>query len=81
MADETESVRLNLGSLRSPMSLTLHADNNERVTVKVQARSVGMLPYRIEAVTLRPKTQEIEAEPRHEEAEPPKGPKARKARG
>jgi single-strand DNA-binding protein len=28
------------------------ADENERVTFKIEARRVGILPYRIEAVTL-----------------------------
>ncbi|CAJ3454745.1 single-strand binding family protein [Burkholderia pseudomallei] len=30
------------------------ADKNERVTFKIEARRVGILPYRIEAVTLSP---------------------------
>lgn len=40
------------------------ADENERVTFKIEARRVGILPYRIEAVTLSPKGQA---------AEPPQG--------
>ena len=32
------------------------ADENERVTFKVEARRVGILPYRIEAVTLGAKS-------------------------
>lgn len=31
------------------------ADKNERVTFKIEARRVGILPYRIESVTLSPK--------------------------
>ncbi len=38
------------------------AEENERVTFKVEARRIGILPYRIEAVTLSPKQQEIEGE-------------------
>ncbi len=31
------------------------ADDNERTTFKIEARRVGILPYRIEAVTLSAK--------------------------
>lgn len=56
------------------------ADNNERVTIKVDARAVAMLPYRITAVTLSPKQQEIEGEAKPTEAEPPKEAKGKRAR-
>lgn len=55
-------------------------DNNERVTIKVDARVIGILPYRIAAVTLGPKQQEIEGEAKPDEAEPPKGSKGKKAK-
>lgn len=57
------------------------ADNNERVTIKVDARVIGILPYRISAVTLGPKQQEVEGERKPSEAEPPKEPKGKKAKG
>jgi single-strand DNA-binding protein len=31
------------------------ADENERVTFKIEARRVGILPYRLDAVMLSPK--------------------------
>ena len=37
-------------------------DNNERVTFKVEARRIAIMPYRIEAITLSPKRQEIEGD-------------------
>ena len=36
------------------------AEQNERVTFKIEARRVGILPFRIEAVTLSPKGQVVE---------------------
>lgn len=36
------------------------AEQNERVTFKVEARRVGILPYRIEGVTLSPKPSKME---------------------
>jgi single-strand DNA-binding protein len=36
------------------------AEENERVTFKIEARRVGILPYRIEAVTLSSKPQATE---------------------
>jgi len=56
------------------------SDNNERVTIKVDARVVAILPYRIEAVTLIPKQQEIDGEAKPSDAELPKEPKGRKAK-
>ena len=38
------------------------ADDNERVTFKVEARRIALLPYRIEGVSLSAKRQEIEGE-------------------
>ncbi len=38
------------------------SDNNERATFKVEARRIAIMPYRVEAVTLSPKQQEIEGE-------------------
>ncbi len=55
------------------------ADENERVTFKIEARRVGILPYRLQAVTLSPKPQEPEAEPK-KEAKGPKAPKETKAK-
>lgn len=48
------------------------SSNNERVTIKVEARSIGILPYRIEAVTLSAKQQEIDGQtqPAQPEAKP-----------
>lgn len=37
-------------------------DENERVTFKIEARSVGILPYRIESMTLIPKTAASDAD-------------------
>lgn len=37
-------------------------DNNGRTTFKVEARRIAIMPYRIEAVTLSPKRQEIDGE-------------------
>jgi single-strand DNA-binding protein len=31
------------------------ADENERVTFKIQARRIGILPYRVDSVSLTPK--------------------------
>ncbi len=45
------------------------AEDNERVTFKVEARKIGILPYRIEAVTLSQKHQEIEEQPQPDQAE------------
>lgn len=56
------------------------AANNERVTIKVDARVVGILPYRIATVTLSPKQQEIDGETKPNDAEQPKEPKEPKAR-
>lgn len=58
------------------------SDDNERVTFKVEARRIGILPYRIEAVRLTPKQQEIdgEAETKPREAKSPKGAKEPKAK-
>jgi len=39
------------------------ADENERVTFKIEARRVGILPYRIDAVTLSPKPATEPAQP------------------
>jgi single-strand DNA-binding protein len=36
------------------------ADENERVTFKIEARRVGILPYRVEGVTLGAKGQTME---------------------
>lgn len=37
-------------------------DENERVTFKVEARRVGILPYRVEAVTLTRKAASPDTE-------------------
>lgn len=39
------------------------ADENERVTFKIEARRVGILPYRVEAVTLSGKPQANDGSP------------------
>jgi len=56
-------------------------DNNERSTFKVEARRIAIMPYRIEAVTLSPKRQEIEGDAAPPSQTPPardrKGGKAR----
>ncbi|MNF71065.1 single-stranded DNA-binding protein [compost metagenome] len=39
------------------------ADENERVTFKIEARRVGILPYRLDAVTLSPKQAGEPAQP------------------
>ncbi|MBN0609987.1 single-stranded DNA-binding protein, partial [Pseudomonas aeruginosa] len=55
------------------------ADENERVTFKVEARRVGILPYRIESVALSPKPQEAEPKPQAtQESTAPKETKRRK---
>lgn len=58
-------------------------DNNDRVTIKVEARKIGILPYRIESVKLSPKQQEIEeqAEPRQKETREKREQKDAKAKG
>ncbi|WP_022960735.1 single-stranded DNA-binding protein [Halopseudomonas pelagia] len=53
-------------------------DNNPRTTYRIKARTVGILPYRLETVTLSPKQQEIEGEAKPNETEQPKVRKARK---
>jgi single-strand DNA-binding protein len=56
------------------------AEANERVTFRIEARRVGMLPHRIEAVTLTPKPSRKEAEtPPPEEARAPAAKKSRKS--
>jgi len=55
-------------------------DQNERATIKVEARRIGILPYRIEAVTLAPRQQEFDGEVQPNEAEQPKEPKGRKSK-
>lgn len=57
------------------------SESNERVTFKVEARRVGILPYRLQAVSLSPKQQEIETEPRPKDAKGAKAPKDTKAKG
>src|SRR3546814_5838224 len=42
-------------------------EDQPRETWQVNARSVGILPYRIESVVLSPKPQEAEPKPRSEE--------------
>lgn len=37
-------------------------DNNDRATYRINARSVGILPYRIESVSLNPKQTNIDSE-------------------
>lgn len=54
--------------------------NTERVTIKVDARVVAMLPYRISAVTISPRQQEIDGETRPSEVERPKEPKPKKGK-
>ena len=39
------------------------AEDNERVTMKIEARRVGILPYRIESVRLAPKIASPDASP------------------
>lgn len=53
-------------------------DNHPRTTYRIKARAVGILPYRLETVTLSPKQQDIEGEAKSNEAEQPKVRKARK---
>ncbi|MDR0439914.1 MAG: single-stranded DNA-binding protein, partial [Candidatus Accumulibacter sp.] len=53
-------------------------EGNERVSFKIEARRVGMLPHRIESIALLPKPEAEEAPPK-EEAAPPPGKKPRKA--
>ncbi|MBJ7223608.1 MULTISPECIES: single-stranded DNA-binding protein [unclassified Brenneria] len=55
-------------------------NNNPRTTYRVNARSVGILPYRLESVVLSPKQQEIEEEAKPTEAAPPKEAKAKKTK-
>lgn len=55
-------------------------DHNERATIKIQARNIGILPYRIAAVTLTPRQQEIDGGAQPKEDEQPKEPKGKKAR-
>ena len=57
------------------------AEENERVTFKIEARRIGILPYRVEAVTLGAKPQEIEgeAETKPKETRGQKEPKQGKA--
>ena len=38
------------------------AEENERVTFKVDARRIAILPYRIESIRLSPKNQEIDGQ-------------------
>lgn len=58
------------------------AENNKRETMKVEARSIGILPYRIESVilTARSRGQEKEAENKAEDAASPKGKKQTKGK-
>jgi single-stranded DNA-binding protein len=53
------------------------AEGNERVSFKIEARRVGILPHRIESVALLQKPKVEEAPPK--EAAPPTGKKPRKA--
>jgi single-strand DNA-binding protein len=53
------------------------AEGNERVSFKIEARRVGILPYRIESIALLQKPEAEEAPPK--EAAPPQGKKPRKA--
>lgn len=54
-------------------------NNNPRVTYRINARSVSILPYRIESVTLSPKLQEPEPKPQAaNESTAPKEAKRRK---
>ncbi|HNI83622.1 MAG TPA: single-stranded DNA-binding protein, partial [Rhodocyclaceae bacterium] len=50
-----------------------------RETWQINARSVGILPFRIQSVTLSPKSQDAEPKPQAaEEPTAPKEPKRRK---
>lgn len=54
-------------------------DDQPRTTYRINARSVGILPYRIESVTLSPKPQETEPKPQAiQESTAPKEAKRRK---
>ncbi len=58
------------------------ADDNERTTFKIEARRIGILPYRIQAVTLNARTLEPEAAvPSPKETKGKKAPKETKAKG
>ena len=57
------------------------ADDNERTTFKIEARRIGILPYRIQAVTLSARTPESEPAPPQKEAKGAKAPKDAKAKG
>lgn len=59
------------------------AEENERVTFKVEARDIGILPYRIEKVIMNQKQQEIdgETETKPKETKAAREPKEAKAKG
>ncbi|MDX3928903.1 MAG: single-stranded DNA-binding protein [Shinella sp.] len=58
------------------------AEENERVTFKVDSRRIAILPYRIESVKLGPKQQEIDSQtqPARADAKPKQAAGAREAK-
>lgn len=59
------------------------SNNDERVTIKVVARRIGMLPYRIESVKLSARQQEIDGQtqPAQPETRPKQPASAREPKG